>query len=104
MASVRFLPRLSCCTTSSSHFRSSPNRHFHSSEWLSKSVASKALTTKDWCDKHGPKIPDEDQKNIVRSIYTDVELPEMNLADYVWLNVDEWKDNVALVSLILSLT
>ena len=101
LASIRFLPRLASSSTSSSlHFPS--NRHFHSSGiWLSssnKATPSKALSTKEWCQKHGPKIPEEDKKNIVESIYTDVELPEMNLADFVWLNVDSWKDNVALVS------
>lgn len=45
-----------------------------------------------------PKILPEDEKFIVKSPYSDVELPEVNLADYVWKDVDKWPDNVALVS------
>ena len=46
---------------------------------------------------HAPVINEEDAKFIVRSPYSDVELPEANLADYVWKDVDKWADNVALV-------
>ena len=46
-----------------------------------------------------PKIPPEDEKFIQRSPYSDVEIPEINLADFVWQNVDKWPENVALVSL-----
>ena len=45
-----------------------------------------------------PKIPPEDEKFIIRSPYNDVEIPETNLADFVWQNVDKWPENVALVS------
>ena len=45
-----------------------------------------------------PKIPPEDEKFIIRSPYNDVEIPEKNLADFVWQNVDKWPENVALVS------
>merc|ERR1712012_759006 len=44
-----------------------------------------------------PKIPPEDEKFIQRSPYSDVEIPETNLADFVWQNVDKWPENVALV-------
>ena len=45
-----------------------------------------------------PKIPPEDEKHIIRSPYSEVEIPEINLADYVWKNVNKWPENVALVS------
>lgn len=44
-----------------------------------------------------PKIPPEDEKHIIRSPYSEVEIPEINLADYVWKNVNKWPENVALV-------
>ena len=44
-----------------------------------------------------PKIPPEDEKFIIRSPYSEVEIPETNLADFVWQNVDKWPENVALV-------
>ena len=49
-----------------------------------------------------PKIPPEDEKFIIRSPYSDVEVPEVNLADYVWKDVDKWPENVALVSFLRS--
>ncbi len=33
-----------------------------------------------------------------RSPYSDVEIPEVSLADYVWKDVEKHTDNVALVS------
>ena len=45
-----------------------------------------------------PKIPPEDEKHIIRSPYSEVQIPEINLADYVWQNVNKWPENVALVS------
>ena len=45
-----------------------------------------------------PKIPPEDEKFIIRSPYSDVEIPEINLADFVWQNVEKWPENVSLVS------
>merc|ERR1712150_363027 len=51
-----------------------------------------------WRNKYTvPKIPPEDEKFIIRSPYSDVEIPETNLADFVWQNVDKWPENVALV-------
>ena len=50
-----------------------------------------------------PKIPPEDEKFIIRSPYSDVEVPEVNLADYVWKDVDKWPENVALVSFLIKL-
>ena len=49
----------------------------------------------------GPRTPlinPEDEANIIRSPYSDVEIPEMNLADFVWKDVQKWPDNLALVS------
>ncbi len=45
-----------------------------------------------------PEIKPEDEKNIVKSPYTDVEIPEANLAHFVFRDVEKWKDKVALVS------
>lgn len=45
-----------------------------------------------------PVISPEDEPNIVRSPYSDVEIPEINLADFVWKDVQKWPDNLALVS------
>ena len=50
-----------------------------------------------------PKIPPEDEKFIIRSPYNDVEIPETNLADFVWQNVDKWPEKVALVRHDLSI-
>ncbi len=44
-----------------------------------------------------PKILPEEEKFIVRSPYSDVEVPEINLCDYVLKDVDKWPNNVALV-------
>ena len=44
-----------------------------------------------------PEILPEDESNIVRSPYSDVEIPEVNLADFVWRDTDKWPNNVALV-------
>ena len=46
-----------------------------------------------------PEIPPEDEPFIVKSPYSDVEIPETNLADYVWKDVDKWPERTALVSL-----
>ena len=45
-----------------------------------------------------PEIHEEDAPFIVKSPYSDVEIPEMNLADYVWKDVDKWPERTALVS------
>ena len=47
-----------------------------------------------------PVINAEDEAHIVKSPYTEVEIPEMNLADFVWKDVQKWPDNLALVSII----
>lgn len=58
----------------------------------------RCLSTSSFCAKYSlPIIPSEDEKFIVRSPYTDVEIPEVSLADYVWKDVDKFTDNVALV-------
>ena len=48
-----------------------------------------------------PEIPAEDEPFIVKSPYSDVEIPEMNLADYVWKDVEKWPERPALVSIFL---
>ena len=45
-----------------------------------------------------PEIPAEDEPFIIKSPYSDVEVPEVNLADYVWKDVDKWPERSALVS------
>jgi len=42
-------------------------------------------------------IDPEDEENIVRSPWNDVEIPEMNLADYVWQDVHKIPESMALV-------
>ena len=49
-----------------------------------------------------PKISEEDEKFVVRSPYPDVEIPECNMADFVWKNVEQWPEHVALVKDIQS--
>ena len=48
-----------------------------------------------------PKISEEEEKFIVRSPYPDVDIPECNMADFVWRDVDKWPEHVALVSFSL---
>jgi hypothetical protein len=43
------------------------------------------------------EISPEEEKFIIRSPYTDVEIPLVNLSDYVWKDVEKWPDNTALV-------
>ena len=45
-----------------------------------------------------PEIPPEDEPHIVKSPYSQVEIPEMNLADFVWKDVDKWPERTALVN------
>ena len=45
-----------------------------------------------------PEIPPEEEKFIVRSPYSDIEVPEVNLTDFVFRDVKEFEDNIALVS------
>ena len=50
------------------------------------------------CAKHKmPEIPPEEEKFIIRSPYSEVEVPEVNLTDFVFRDVREWEDNIALV-------
>ena len=39
----------------------------------------------------------QDEAKIIRSPWPDVTIPETNLADYVWQNVDQYEDNTAVV-------
>ena len=45
-----------------------------------------------------PEIPPEEEKFIIRSPYSEVEVPEVNLTDFVFRDVKDWEDNIALVS------
>ena len=44
-----------------------------------------------------PEIPADEAEFIVKSPYSDVDIPEMNLADYVWKDVEKWPERTALV-------
>ena len=44
-----------------------------------------------------PEIPEEDAPFIVKSPYSEVEIPEVNLADFVWKDVEKWPERTALV-------
>merc|ERR1711981_1297470 len=44
-----------------------------------------------------PEIAPEDEQFIVRSPYSDVEIPEVNLADHVWADIDQWPERTALI-------
>lgn len=46
-----------------------------------------------------PEIFPEEEAHIVKSPYSDVVIPEINLADYVWRDVEKWPERPALVSL-----
>jgi len=61
-------------------------------------VYSRNLSTSSILNKYQlPEIPPEDEPFIVKSPYTDVEVPEANLADYVWKDIEKWPENTALV-------
>ncbi len=49
-------------------------------------------------DPHNPEIDPEEEKYIVHSPYSSVEIPEINLTEFVFRDVEKYKDNVALVS------
>lgn len=40
----------------------------------------------------------KEEKYIVKSPWADVQIPEMNLADFVWENIEQHGTNEALVS------
>jgi len=44
-----------------------------------------------------PEIPPEEEKFIVRSPYSDIEVPEVNLTDFVFRDIKEFEDEIALV-------
>merc|ERR1711981_750066 len=44
-----------------------------------------------------PEIAPEDEQFIVRSPYSDVEIPEVNLSDHVWADIDQWPERTALI-------
>ncbi len=45
-----------------------------------------------------PEIPKEEEEFIVRSPYSDVDIPEISLTDYVFKDVEKWPERTALVS------
>ncbi len=49
-------------------------------------------------DPCNPEIDPEEEKFMVRSPYSSVEIPEVNLAQFVFRDVEKFKDKVALVS------
>lgn len=56
------------------------------------------LSTSSWRLKYEyPEIPEDEKDLIVRSPYSDVEIPEVNLADFVWKDVDKWPERTALI-------
>ena len=64
-------------------------------------LANRQLCTSSTVYKYKlPEIPPEDEPFVTRSPYTDVEIPEINLADYVWQDVDKWPERTALVCLL----
>lgn len=73
-------------TSPTSNLSTSPVRHLSTSPAL-------------FCDPSKPKgviAPGEEDK-IIHSIFPDIKIPEMNLADYVWEHVDVHAKNTALV-------
>ena len=48
-----------------------------------------------------PVIKPEEDEFIVKSPFPDVEIPEINLSDYVWKDVEKYTDRLALVIYIL---
>jgi hypothetical protein len=62
--------------------------------WLS---LHSSMLAKDWSQPQGQIAPGEDQF-IVRSPYSDVQVPETNLAEYIFQDADKYKNKVALVS------
>jgi len=54
-------------------------------------------TTNIWFKYEHPEIPADEAEFIVKSPYSDVDIPEMNLADYVWKDVEKWPERTALV-------
>ena len=92
------------------HVRQNPFRIQHNRIQYLTSAASPALyASKNGCRNLSttsglrkyeyPEIFPEEEANIVKSPYSDVEIPEINLADYVWRDVEKWPERPALVSL-----
>jgi len=44
-----------------------------------------------------PAIKPEEEEFIVKSPFLDVDIPEINLSDYVWKDVEKFTDRLALV-------
>ena len=92
------------------HVRQSPFRIQHLPRQYLTSAASPALygsnngcrslsTSTKLLKYEYPEIFPEEEAFIVKSPYSDVEIPEINLADYVWRDVEKWPERPALVSL-----
>ena len=93
------------------HFRQNPFRiQYLSKQYLTLSstqanlyngVTTRSLSTSSKLLKYQfPEIHPEDEPYIIKSPYSDVEIPEVNLADYVWRDVEKWPERTALVSFI----
>jgi len=62
-----------------------------------RQLSMQKFLNKDWSKPHG-EISPEDEPYIVRSPYSDVRIPEMNLSEFVFKDTDKWQNKVALVS------
>ena len=67
--------------------------------YSSKNGCRSLSTSKKLLKYEYPEISPEEEAHIVKSPYSDVVIPEINLADYVWRDVDKWPERPALVSL-----
>ena len=67
--------------------------------YTSSPLANRKLCTSSVLHQYKlPEIPAEEEQFVTKSPYTDVEIPEVNLADYVWRDVGKWPERSALVS------
>ena len=67
--------------------------------YTSSPLANRKLCTSSVLHQYKlPEIPPEEEQFVTKSPYTDVEIPEVNLADYVWRDVEKWPERSALVS------
>jgi len=90
------------------HVRQNPFRIQHLPRQYLTSAATPALyginngcrslsTTTRLLKYEYPEIFPEEEAHIVKSPYSDVVIPEINLADYVWRDVEKWPERPALI-------
>jgi len=66
--------------------------------YTSSPLANRKLCTSSVLHQYKlPEIPPEEEQFVTKSPYTDVEIPEVNLSDYVWRDVGKWPERSALV-------